>query len=59
MSTPSPEFLLRKFIYGPGLDEPICLLEVAENDAVYDYHLDGLGSVMMGDSHLFLESANG
>jgi RHS repeat-associated protein len=38
--------LLRKFIYGPGLDEPICLLEVAENNAVFYYHFDGLGSVV-------------
>jgi RHS repeat-associated protein len=38
--------LLRKFIYGPGIDEPICLLEVAENNAVYYYHFDGLGSVV-------------
>jgi RHS repeat-associated protein len=37
---------LRKFIYGPGLDEPICLVEVAENNAVYYYHFDGLGSVV-------------
>jgi len=38
--------LLRKFIYGPGVDEPICLIEVADNNAVYYYHLDGLGSVV-------------
>jgi len=38
--------LLRKFIYGPGIDEPICLIEVADNNAVYYYHLDGLGSVV-------------
>jgi RHS repeat-associated protein len=38
--------LLRKFIYGPGLDEPICLVEVADNNAVYYYHFDGLGSVV-------------
>jgi RHS repeat-associated protein len=38
--------LLRKFIYGPGIDEPICLVEVAENNAVYYYHFDGLGSVV-------------
>jgi RHS repeat-associated protein len=37
---------LRKFFYGPGLDEPICLVEVAENNAVYYYHFDGLGSVV-------------
>jgi len=38
--------LRRKFIYGPGIDEPICLIEVADNNAVYYYHLDGLGSVV-------------
>jgi RHS repeat-associated protein len=38
--------LLRKFIYGPGIDEPICLVEVAESNAVYYYHFDGLGSVV-------------
>jgi len=38
--------LLRKFIYGPGIDEPICLIEVADNNAVYYYHFDGLGSVV-------------
>ena len=31
---------------GPGIDEPICLVEVADNNAVYYYHLDGLGSVV-------------
>ena len=31
---------------GPGIDEPICLIEVADNNAVYYYHLDGLGSVV-------------
>jgi len=37
--------LLRKFIYGPGIDEPICMIDVADNNAVYYYHFDGLGSV--------------
>jgi len=36
--------LLRKFIYGPGIDEPVVM-----NDAItgqdYYYHFDGLGSV--------------
>jgi RHS repeat-associated protein len=40
------DVLLRKFIYGPGIDEPICLIEVADNNAVYYYHFDGLGSVV-------------
>ena len=37
--------LLRKFIYGPGIDEPICIIDVADSNAVYYYHFDGLGSV--------------
>jgi len=36
---------LRKFVYGPGIDEPICMIDVADNNAVYYYHFDGLGSV--------------
>lgn len=38
--------LLRKFIYGPGIDEPICMIDVTDNNAVYYYHFDGLGSVV-------------
>jgi RHS repeat-associated protein len=38
--------LLRKFIYGPGIDEPICMIEVGETEAIYYYHFDGLGSVI-------------
>ena len=38
--------LLRKFVYGPGLDEPICLIDVANGNAAYYYHFDGLGSVV-------------
>jgi len=38
--------LLRKFIYGPGVDEPICMIDVANGNAVYYYHFDGLGSVV-------------
>ncbi|MHC4302217.1 MAG: hypothetical protein ACYS7Y_33575, partial [Planctomycetota bacterium] len=38
--------LLRKFIYGPGIDEPICMIDVADSNAVYYYHFDGLGSVV-------------
>ena len=37
--------LLRKFIYGPGIDEPISMIDVADNNKVYYYHFDGLGSV--------------
>ena len=38
--------LLRKFIYGPGIDEPICMIDVAGGNAVCYYHFDGLGSVV-------------
>jgi RHS repeat-associated protein len=37
--------LLRKYVYGPGIDEPICMIDVTDSNAVYYYHLDGLGSV--------------
>ena len=37
--------LVRKFIYGPGIDEPIMMIDVADNNTVYYYHFDGLGSV--------------
>lgn len=38
--------LVRKFIYGPDIDEPILMIDVIDNDAVYYYHYDGLGSVV-------------
>lgn len=38
--------LLRKFIYGPGIDEPICMIDVdGETETNYYYHYDGLGNV--------------
>jgi len=37
---------LRKFIYGPGIDEPICMIDAADANKVYYYHFDGLGSVI-------------
>jgi hypothetical protein len=37
--------LLQKFIYGPGIDEPICMIDVDGGDIVYYYHFDGLGSI--------------
>ncbi len=37
---------LRKYIYGPGIDQPICMIEVADANAAYFYHYDGLGSVI-------------
>ena len=36
---------MRKFVYGPGIDEPICIIDVVDSNAVYYYHFDGLGSV--------------
>ena len=38
--------LLRKFIYGPGIDEPTCMIDVADGNTVFYYHFDGLGSVV-------------
>jgi len=32
--------LLRKYIYGPGIDQPVCMIEVADANAVYYYHFD-------------------
>ena len=38
--------LLRKFVYGPGIDEPIVMIVVSgETETPYYYHFDGLGSV--------------
>jgi len=38
--------LLRKYIYGQCIDEPICMIEVADSNAFYYYHFDALGSVV-------------
>jgi RHS repeat-associated protein len=39
--------LHRKYVYGPGVDQPICLIEAAGSYAgTYYYHFDGLGSVV-------------
>ena len=38
--------LLHKYIYGPGVDQPICMIDVADSNAAYYYHFDGLGSVI-------------
>ncbi len=38
------ETLLRKFIYGPGIDEPIAFVGAGLASARYYYHFDGLGS---------------
>ena len=37
--------LLRKFMYGPGIDEPICMFKYVAPTGIYYYHFDGLGSV--------------
>ena len=37
--------LLRKYIYGPGIDQPVCMIEQAESETNY-YHYDALGSVV-------------
>jgi len=39
--------LLRKYIYGPCIDEPICMIETTGTYAdTYYYHYDALGSVV-------------
>jgi len=38
--------LLHKYIYGPGVDQPICMVDAENSNATYYYHFDGLGSVM-------------
>lgn len=38
--------LLRKYVYGAGIDEPICMVDTTDSNAVYYYHFDGLGSVV-------------
>ncbi len=44
--------LLRKYIHGPRVDEPVCMIDVADSSAVYYYHFNGLGSVVaLSDSN--------
>ncbi|MBM4026107.1 MAG: hypothetical protein FJ280_11980, partial [Planctomycetes bacterium] len=39
--------LKRKYLYGPGVDEPICMIESSGTYAgTYYYHFDALGSVV-------------
>jgi RHS repeat-associated protein len=38
--------LLRKYIYGPSIDQPVSMIEVADGNAAYYYHYDALGSVI-------------
>jgi RHS repeat-associated protein len=35
----------RRYYFGPGIDEPICMMKWPDN-SVYYYHYDGLGSVI-------------
>ena len=36
--------LVHKYIYGPGVDQPVCMIDVPDSNAAYYYHFDGLGS---------------
>ena len=39
--------LRRKYIYGPGVDQPVCMIEAAGSYAgTYYYHFDALGNVV-------------
>lgn len=38
--------LVRKYIYGLGIDEPICMIVKGSPDQCYFYHYDGLGSIV-------------
>ena len=39
--------LRRKYIYGPGIDQPVCMIESTQTYAgTYYYHFDALGSVV-------------
>ena len=39
--------LLRKFVYGPGIDKPVAMIVVdGQTETWYYYHYDSLGSVM-------------
>lgn len=39
--------LVRKYVYGPAIDEPVCMITVSgQNETKYYYHYDGLGSVV-------------
>ena len=37
------DVLVRKFVYGPGIDEPVCMVT---STGTYYYHFDGLGSII-------------
>ena len=48
---------MRKYVYGPGIDEPVCLIyKSGENWVTYYYHYDGLGSVVgLSDADGYLQ----
>jgi RHS repeat-associated protein len=37
---------VRKYIYGPGVDQPIVMIDVEDSSKSYYYHRDGLGNVI-------------
>ena len=38
---------MRKYIYGPGIDEPVCMINISGgSETKYYYHFDGLESVV-------------
>ena len=46
--------LLRKYIYGPRIDEPIAMIDEGDTDSPYYYHHDALGSIVaLGDKREF------
>jgi RHS repeat-associated protein len=38
--------LVRKYVHGAGVDEPVCMIDVADSNETYYYHFNGLGSVV-------------
>lgn len=36
--------MTEKFVYGPGIDEAVCMIDVAGGGKIYYYQYDGLGS---------------
>lgn len=38
--------LLRKFVYVPRVDEPVCMIDAVDSNEPYYYHFDSSGSFM-------------
>jgi hypothetical protein len=38
--------LASKYIHGARVDELVCMMHVADSNAVFYYHYDGLGSIV-------------